>query len=81
MQDSTTSVKDEWSNYMERAECHYLEDTASVEKGKKEMEEVLQNWYVLLAYVVSLLKRTLCSFHLFEVFIGLSAYLNMYYAV
>ncbi|KAL3367185.1 hypothetical protein AABB24_011748 [Solanum stoloniferum] len=43
MQDSTTSVKDEWTNYMEKAECHYLEDTASVEKGKKEMEGVLQN--------------------------------------
>lgn len=30
---------------MEKAECHHLEDTASVDKGKKEMEEVLQNWY------------------------------------
>ncbi|KAK6788099.1 hypothetical protein RDI58_016624 [Solanum bulbocastanum] len=57
MQDSTTSVKDEWTNYMEKAECHYLEDTASVEKGKKEMEGVLQNWYVLLAYLISLLKK------------------------
>ncbi|KAK4375149.1 hypothetical protein RND71_005826 [Anisodus tanguticus] len=43
MQDSTTSVKAEWTNYMEKAECHYLEDTASMENGKKEMEEVLQN--------------------------------------
>ncbi|OIT02314.1 PREDICTED: kinesin-like protein KIN-5D [Nicotiana attenuata] len=42
MQDSTTSVKAEWTNYMEKAECHYLEDTASVENGKKEMEEVLR---------------------------------------
>ncbi|XP_009792660.1 kinesin-like protein KIN-5D isoform X1 [Nicotiana sylvestris] len=43
MQDSTSSVKVEWSNYMEKAESHYLEDTAAVENGKKEMEEVLQN--------------------------------------
>ncbi|CAN4100917.1 unnamed protein product [Withania somnifera] len=42
MEDSTTSVKAEWTNFMEKAECHYLEDSASVEKGKKEMEEVLQ---------------------------------------
>lgn len=46
MQDSTSSVKVEWSNYMEKAESHHLEDTAAVENGKKEMEEVLQNWYV-----------------------------------
>ncbi|KAG5602908.1 hypothetical protein H5410_034278 [Solanum commersonii] len=62
MQDSTTSVKDEWTNYMEKAECHYLEDTASVEKGKKEMEGVLQNWYVLLAYLISLLKKNFVFF-------------------
>ena len=31
---------------MERTESHYLEDTSAVECGKKDMEEVLQNWYV-----------------------------------
>lgn len=46
MQDSTSSVKVKWTAYMEKAESHYLEDTAAVENGKKEMEEVLQNWYV-----------------------------------
>lgn len=46
MQDSTSSVKVKWTDYMEKAESHYLEDTAAVENGKKEMEKVLQNWYV-----------------------------------
>lgn len=46
MQDSTSSVKFKWTDYMEKAESHYLEETISVENGKKEMEKVLQNWYV-----------------------------------
>uniref|UniRef100_A0A5B6ZZT6 Kinesin motor domain-containing protein n=1 Tax=Davidia involucrata TaxID=16924 RepID=A0A5B6ZZT6_DAVIN len=43
MQDSTSSVKTDWTIYMEKAETHYLEDTAAVESGKKYLEEVLQN--------------------------------------
>ncbi|KAM7496660.1 hypothetical protein LguiA_021074 [Lonicera macranthoides] len=43
MQGSTSSVKVEWTNYTEKAEAHYLEDTAAVEIGKKDLEEVLQN--------------------------------------
>lgn len=44
MQNTACSIKAEWTNYMEKAESHYLENTASVERGKKDMEEVLQNW-------------------------------------
>lgn len=58
---------------MGKAECHYLEDTASVEKGKKEMEKVLQNWYVLLAYLISLLLKRTCVFFSSVSFLGLSA--------
>nr|GMD12475.1 kinesin-like protein KIN-5D [Ipomoea batatas] len=43
MHDSTSSVKDEWTMYMEKAESYYLEDTVSVENSKKEMEVVLQS--------------------------------------
>ncbi|KAK2997456.1 hypothetical protein RJ639_024521 [Escallonia herrerae] len=43
MQVSTSSIKAEWTNYNEKAETHYVEDTAAVESGKKDMEEVLQN--------------------------------------
>ncbi|KAL8089767.1 hypothetical protein AgCh_039305 [Apium graveolens] len=42
MQNSTTSVKVEWSSYIGKAETHYSEDTAAVECGKKDIEEVLQ---------------------------------------
>ncbi|KAG5516484.1 hypothetical protein RHGRI_037259 [Rhododendron griersonianum] len=41
MQDSGSAVKAEWKGYTEKAETHYLEDTAAVESGKKDMEEVL----------------------------------------
>ncbi|XP_058199652.1 kinesin-like protein KIN-5D [Rhododendron vialii] len=43
MQDSSSAVKAEWKVYTEKAETHYLEDTAAVESGKKDMEEVLQS--------------------------------------
>ncbi|KAK1394579.1 kinesin-like protein KIN-5D [Heracleum sosnowskyi] len=42
MQDSTSSIKVEWSSYIHKAESHYCEDTAAVENGKKELEGVLQ---------------------------------------
>lgn len=46
MQESTSSIKAKWTIHMEKTESHYLEDTCAVECGKKDMEEVLQNWYV-----------------------------------
>ncbi|KAG8371393.1 hypothetical protein BUALT_Bualt13G0083100 [Buddleja alternifolia] len=41
MQDTTCSIKTEWTSYTQNAESHYLEDTASVESGKRDMEVVL----------------------------------------
>lgn len=52
MQDSTSSVKVEWSSYIQKAESHYCEDTAAVENGKKELEEVLQKWYQPLVMMI-----------------------------
>lgn len=43
MQDSTCSVKAEWSAHMDKTESHYLEDTSAVENGKKDLGVVLQN--------------------------------------
>ncbi|KAF5751507.1 kinesin-related protein-like [Tripterygium wilfordii] len=43
MQQSTSSVKAEWTVHMEKTETHYLQDTSGVESGKRDMEEVLQN--------------------------------------
>ena len=48
MQDSTSSVKAKWTVHMEETESHYVEDTSAVEFGKKDLEEVLHNWYGLL---------------------------------
>ena len=48
MQESTSVVKTEWNIHMENTESDYLEDTSAVESGKKDMEEVLQNWYGFL---------------------------------
>ena len=45
MQNSTSSVKSEWKLHMEKTEFNYHEDTSAVESGKKDLEEVLQNWY------------------------------------
>ncbi|KAH6765604.1 P-loop containing nucleoside triphosphate hydrolases superfamily protein [Perilla frutescens var. hirtella] len=41
MQETTGSIKIEWSNYTQSAESNYLEDTASVQVGKEDMEGVL----------------------------------------
>lgn len=43
MQESTSSVKTEWTVYMDKTETHYLEDTAAVENQKKDLGEVLQD--------------------------------------
>lgn len=43
MQDSTSSVKAEWTIHMEKTETRYVEDTSTVESGKKDLEEILQN--------------------------------------
>ena len=37
---------------MEKAEIHYHEDTAAVESGKKELEEVLHSWYMPLGMMI-----------------------------
>lgn len=44
MQDSTSSTKADWTTYTKQVESHYLEDTALVEGGKKDMENVLHKW-------------------------------------
>lgn len=54
MQESTSSVKAEWRVHMEKTESNYHEDTSAVESGKKELEEVLQNWWGL-AYFASII--------------------------
>ncbi|CAH9072504.1 unnamed protein product [Cuscuta epithymum] len=41
--DSSSTVQNEWTSFMEKAESNYREDTASVENRKNEMEQVLQN--------------------------------------
>ncbi|CAD5324962.1 unnamed protein product [Arabidopsis thaliana] len=43
MQDSTSSIKAEWSIHMEKTESSHHEDTSAVESGKKAMQEVLLN--------------------------------------
>ncbi|GLT33853.1 hypothetical protein SLA2020_084100 [Shorea laevis] len=43
MQESTSTVKAEWTVHVEKTESHYLEDTSAVESGKKDLEEVLHN--------------------------------------
>ncbi|KAK7257751.1 hypothetical protein RIF29_31964 [Crotalaria pallida] len=43
MQDSTISVKAEWSVHMNRTESNYCEATSAVESGKDELVKVLQN--------------------------------------
>ncbi|KAF6143920.1 hypothetical protein GIB67_001714 [Kingdonia uniflora] len=44
MQNFTHTVKGEWNIYIEKTETHYIEDTASVESGKRALEEALQHW-------------------------------------
>lgn len=46
MQNTTSCIKEEWKTYSERAESHYLENTASVESGKENMVDVLKKWLV-----------------------------------
>ncbi|XP_022852560.1 kinesin-like protein KIN-5D [Olea europaea var. sylvestris] len=43
MQDTTCSIKGEWTTYMEKAESHYLEDTASLASEKEDMKRILQS--------------------------------------
>ncbi|KAG5223049.1 kinesin-related protein [Salix suchowensis] len=43
MQDSTYSIKAEWSVHMEKTESNHFEDTSAVESGRKSLEEVLHN--------------------------------------
>ena len=48
MKESSSSVRVEWKNYTRKAETHYLEDTAAVENGKKNLDDILHNWWVSL---------------------------------
>ncbi|KAJ8768800.1 hypothetical protein K2173_023704 [Erythroxylum novogranatense] len=43
MQNSTSSIKSEWTLHMQKTESNYLQDTSGVESGKKDMEEVVHN--------------------------------------
>ncbi|XP_076936470.1 kinesin-like protein KIN-5D [Bidens hawaiensis] len=43
MKDSSSCIRNDWINYTKKAESHYLEDTAAVESGKIDLDEVLQN--------------------------------------
>ncbi|XP_071721316.1 kinesin-like protein KIN-5D [Rutidosis leptorrhynchoides] len=43
MKDSSSCIKNEWTNYTKKAESHYVEDTDAVESGKKDLDQVLQN--------------------------------------
>ncbi|CAK7331674.1 unnamed protein product [Dovyalis caffra] len=43
MQDSTSSIKAEWTVHMEKTESNHFEDTSAVESGRKVLEEVLHN--------------------------------------
>ena len=45
MQDTTSSIKAEWTVHMEKTESNHFEDTSAVESGRKVLEEVLHNWY------------------------------------
>lgn len=48
MQNTTCSVKAEWTSYSESAESHYLKNTELVESGKKEMKDVIHKWLASL---------------------------------
>lgn len=50
MQESTGSIKAEWTSYTRSAESHYRENTASVESGKEDIEDVLHKWLVTLVH-------------------------------
>ncbi|KAL4587620.1 hypothetical protein LXL04_000492 [Taraxacum kok-saghyz] len=41
MKDSSFCIRDEWTNYSQKAEIHYVEDTNAVENGKKDLDEIL----------------------------------------
>lgn len=45
MKDSSFCIRNEWKNYNEKAESNYLQDTNAVEIGKKDLDEILHNWY------------------------------------
>ncbi|KAI3821970.1 hypothetical protein L1987_09549 [Smallanthus sonchifolius] len=43
MKDSSCRIRNDLINYIKKAESHYLEDTAAVESGKIDLDEVFQN--------------------------------------
>ncbi|KAK6142214.1 hypothetical protein DH2020_000011 [Rehmannia glutinosa] len=67
MQDSTSSIKEEWTSYAQRAESRYLEDTASW-KVEKKIWKILeqaqlgaQQWNNAQESLLSLEKRNVAS--------------------
>lgn len=40
----TSSVKEQWKNYVEKTEYHYLEDIATIESGELSLDEGLKSW-------------------------------------
>jgi len=46
--DFTSTVKEEWTVYVEETESRYLEDTAAVESGRCSLEDGLRDWYEML---------------------------------
>lgn len=59
MQSSTSSIKAEWTSYSERAESHYLKNTDLVERGKKEMKDVIQKGLAFLCQKFIFCSRTM----------------------
>lgn len=50
MQETSGSIKEEWTSYTRSAESHYRENTASVESGKEDIQDVLHKWLVTFVY-------------------------------
>ncbi|XP_064973361.1 kinesin-like protein KIN-5A isoform X2 [Musa acuminata AAA Group] len=68
----TSSVKEQWKNYVEKTEYHYLEDIATIESGKLSLDEGLkscmemakeglQQWRVAQSCLIDLDKGNVAS--------------------
>ncbi|URE19822.1 KISc [Musa troglodytarum] len=68
----TSSVKEQWKNYVEKTESHYLEDIATIESGKLSLDdglkscmemakEGLQQWRVAQSSLLDLDKGNVAS--------------------
>lgn len=52
MREDTSTVKDNWTVYVDVTESQYLEDTFAVENGKKGLEGVLHSWYGVTFFMI-----------------------------